>query len=75
MMNTQTKTYKLSLVLTMEQKNALDELCKGTGKTPADVLTDFVADLTGTFGNGGSDERMYAVDWFNRRGYPFGAYL
>lgn len=48
----------------------LQDLEKWYGVNFRDIIRDFIEDLTGTPGNG-SDERMYAKQWFSRRGYSF----
>jgi hypothetical protein len=40
------------------------------GITAAELLQGFVADLTGTLGNHGSDERRYARQWLGRVVWP-----
>lgn len=44
----------------------------GSGLTVAELLQNFIGDLVdGTYTNG-SDERMYAQDWFDRCGFGYG---
>jgi hypothetical protein len=49
--------------------------CETDQVDPAEVLRDFIADLcelrTADYNTGGSDERMLAGDYYNRRGYPY----
>lgn len=40
------------------------------GMEPEELLRRFVADLTGSVNSGGSDERMYAWQWIERRFGP-----
>lgn len=65
----------IAVELNHSQSARLKSLCRDTGVTPKQLLEDFVADLTETDGNGGSDERFFAADWFDRRGYRHGRYL
>jgi hypothetical protein len=50
------------------------ELCERDGVEPAEVLRGFIADLcelrTEDYNTGGSDERMLAEQYYDRRGYP-----
>jgi hypothetical protein len=50
-------------------------LCKGHGVEPDRVLRGFIADLcelrTADYNTGGSDERLYAERYYDRRGYPY----
>ncbi len=43
----------------------------GVGLTPSELLKSFIGDLVdGTYSNG-SDERMYANEWFDRCGFSY----
>jgi hypothetical protein len=50
-------------------------MCKSHGVEPDQVLRGFIADLcelrTAGYNTGGSDERMKAQDYYDRRGYPY----
>lgn len=57
-------------------------LCEGDDTSPEEVLRGFVADLCGItnwasspradgYGSNGSDERMYARQYYERCGYPY----
>ena len=61
----------LSLNLTPSEIEMLQWLAqKADLNSPSKLLEAFAADLTGSWRNGGSDERWYAFDWFKRH---FGA--
>lgn len=63
----------LSLSLTASEMEMLQWLTqKAELDSPAELIEDFVADLTGSWRNGGSDERCFTFDWFKRRGYVGG---
>lgn len=62
-------TLTIRLKVTPAEMTVLKQLARKTGTTPASILEDFTADLTNSWRNGGSDERLYAFDWFKRRGY------
>ena len=58
------------------------ELCKADGVTPETVLRGFIVDLAGIinwsdnpradgYGSNGSDERRYAMEYYERVGYPY----
>jgi hypothetical protein len=50
-------------------------MCEGHGVEPDQVLRGFIADLcelrTAEYNTGGTDERMYAEQYYHRRGYPY----
>lgn len=49
----------------------ITEKAEGVGLTVAGLLESFIGDLVdGTYSNG-SDERMYANEWFNRCGFSW----
>lgn len=49
----------------------ITEKAEGVGLTVAELLESFIGDLvSGTYSNG-SDERMYADEWFNRCGFSW----
>ena len=52
-------------------------MCEGHGVEPDQVLRGFIADLcelrTADYNTNGSDERMYAQQYDDRRGYPYRA--
>ncbi len=57
----------LSLNLTPSEMEMLRWLAqKADLDSPSELLEAFAADLTGSWRNGGSDERWYAFDWFKR---------
>lgn len=58
------------------------ELCEGHGIEPERVLRGFIADLAGIiswadsprtdgYNSNGSDERRYAMEYYERVGYPW----
>lgn len=47
------------------------DLCEQDGCNPVDVLDGFVADVCELETSGGSDERMYARQYYDRRGWPY----
>lgn len=60
----------LVLKLTLHEIEMLQWLTQKTGlNSPSELIEGFVADFTGSWRNGGSDEREYAFARFNRRGY------
>jgi len=64
---------KRMFTLELTDKEALEfiETCFRDGTTPAEVLESFVCDLTGIGRTRGSDERMYAGQYYERCGYGF----
>jgi hypothetical protein len=60
----------LTLNLPSETVQALEHLAKAHHTTPTAILQAFTLDLTRTPGNGGSDERELAEDWFRRNCGP-----
>lgn len=66
-------TVELTIHLTAAEMEMLQWLARASVArelTPAKLVEDFVADLTGSWRTGGSDERERAFDWYKRRGYP-----
>jgi len=72
------KTSRLTLQLPPE----FIELCEHDGVTPELVLRGFIADLaeivswadsprTDGYNSNGSDERRYAMEYYERVGYPW----
>lgn len=72
------KTRRLTLQLPPE----FIELCEHDGVTPEQVLRGFIADLaeivswadsprTDGYSSNGSDERRYAMEYYERVGYPW----
>ena len=60
----------LALPLAFDAAKALERLAGERGITAAELLQGFVADLTGTLDNHGSDERRYARQWLQRVVWP-----
>ena len=65
------KKRAFSLELTDTETAAFIEKCFRDGTTPAEVLEGFICDLTGAERTRGSDERMYAGQYYERCGYGF----
>ena len=59
----------LTVRLTPHELDMLMWLAKQGDQSPADLLVDFIADLTCSWRTGGSDEREFAFNWYKRRGY------
>ena len=64
--------------LTMTLPDEFLELCQSVNETPASILSSFIADLCGMDGpspyiTSGSDERMFAEEYFDRCGYRWRA--
>lgn len=68
--------------LTLELPAEFVNLCAADGVTPDLVLRGFIADLAGImnwanaprtdgYGSNGSDERRYAMEYYERVGYPY----
>jgi hypothetical protein len=68
--------------LTLDLPSEFVELCATDGVTPETVLRGFVADLAGIiswqsapradgYNSNGSDERRYAMEYYERVGYPY----
>ncbi len=68
--------------LTMQLPPEFVELCEHDGVTPEQVLRGFIADLceliswadsprTDGYSSNGSDERRYAMEYYERVGYPW----
>lgn len=60
-------TQRVEVMLTDHESRRLTEIAIDRGTTPADILASFASDLTYGERTGGSDERMYANDWLDRR--------
>ena len=67
----ETKKRAFTLELTDTETAAFIEKCFRDGTTPAEVLEGFICDLTGAERTRGSDERMYAGQYYERCGYGF----
>lgn len=67
----ETKKRAFNLELTDTETAAFIEKCFRDGTTPAEVLEGFICDLTGAERTRGSDERMYAGQYYERCGYGF----
>jgi len=68
--------------LTLQLPPEFVELCEHDGVTPEQVLRGFIADLaeivswaanprTDGYCSNGSDERRYAMEYYERVGYPW----
>jgi hypothetical protein len=68
--------------LTLQLPPEFVELCEHDGVTPEQVLRGFIADLTEIvswaanprtdgYCSNGSDERRYAMEYYERVGYPW----
>lgn len=67
----ETRKRAFSLELTDKETAAFIEQCYRDGTTPAEVLEGFICDLTGVERTRGSDERMYATQYYERCGYGY----
>jgi len=67
----ETKKRAFTLELTDTETAAFIEKCFRDGTTPAEVLEGFICDLTGAERTRGSDERMYAGQYYERCGYGY----
>jgi len=67
----ETKNRAFNLELTDKETTAFIEKCFRDGTTPAEVLEGFICDLTGAERTRGSDERMYAGQYYERCGYGY----
>lgn len=67
----ETKKRAFTLKLTDEDLTAFIEKCFRDGTTPAEVLEGFINDLVEGSRTRGSDERMYAGQYYERCGYGF----
>lgn len=56
---------KITVKLSDEDCDRLARLCGTHGLTIGELIENFIGDLCGTYSNG-SDERMYAEQWFER---------
>jgi len=55
-----------------ERRRRLSRLSKLSGLTKEEIVGNFLRDLLSLPGNGGSDERDFAKQWFLRNGANFG---
>ncbi len=60
----------LALPLAFDAFRALERLARERGISAEGLLQGFVADLTGTLGNHGADERRYARQWLQHVAWP-----
>ena len=67
----ETRKRAFTLELTDKETAAFIEKCYRDGTTPAEVLEGFICDLTGADRTRGSDERMYAGQYYERCGYGY----
>ena len=67
----ETKKRAFNLELTDEDLKAFITKCYQDGTTPAEVLEGFINDLVDGSRIRGSDERMYAKQYYERCGYGF----
>lgn len=67
----ETKKRAFTLELTDTETAAFIEKCFRDGTTTAEVLEGFICDLTGAERTRGSDERMYAGQYYERCGYGY----
>lgn len=67
----ETKKRAFTLELTDEDLTEFIEKCFRDGTTPAEVLEGFINDLIDGTRTRGSDERMYAGQYYERCGYGF----
>lgn len=54
-----------------ERERRLTRLAKISGTTEEQIVENFICDLLSLPGNGGSDEREFAKQWFLRNGANF----
>ena len=57
---------RVYVTITPEEHGRLERIA-AEHKAKGELLAGFVADLTCSDRSGGSDERMYATDWFDRQ--------
>ena len=67
----ETRKRAFTLELTDKETAAFIEKCYRDGTTPAEVLEGFINDLIAGSRTRGSDERMYAGQYYERCGYGF----
>ena len=65
------KKHRFTLKLTDSTYAAFKNLVKDDGTTAAEVLEGFINDLVCGPYTRGSDERMYAEEYYERCGYPY----
>ena len=68
---TEIKQRQFILELSDKETKAFIDKCAKDGTTPAEVLEGFICDLTGAERTRGSDERMFAKQYYDRCGYGF----
>jgi hypothetical protein len=61
---------RLQITIGAEEQIRLAELAAQRGVTAEELIESFVADLTKSLRNNGSDERMHAEQWLNRVCWP-----
>lgn len=66
---TEIKQRQFILELSDKETKAFIDKCTQDGTTPAEVLEGFICDLTGAERTRGSDERMFARQYYDRCGY------
>lgn len=57
----------MQVKLTPKERRFFRLYAKHVNLSPKELLYDFITDLCEINGNGGSDERDYALAWFERR--------
>ena len=57
---------QLDIELTLEEAAGLEALAVLKATTPKKILQQFASEVTGSLRTRGSDERMYAEQWFER---------
>lgn len=57
----------MQVKLSTKERKFLECYAKHVSLKRSELLRDFITDLCGIIGNGGSDERDYALEWFKRR--------
>ena len=62
---------EITLELTEEEAKLLSDTAAGYGLTAAELLQNFIADLTNIDYTNGSDERMYANQYVERCGFSW----
>jgi hypothetical protein len=71
------KAKRKSTVVTLRLPPEFVAMREGHDVEPDRVLRGFIADLcelrTAEYNTGGSDERLYAERYYDRRGYPYRA--
>lgn len=57
---------QLNIELTLEEAASLEALAVLKATTPEKILQQFASEITSSLRSRGSDERMYAEQWFER---------